>query len=69
MATRSTHEAELDKVVINLAVYVDLRQYAEGFGLAGPRSARDDLKQIVLQAVRDELERMGIPRSQVDRQR
>lgn len=67
MATRST--PALDRVVVNLAISVDLGWYAESFGLVGKLSARDDLKQTVLHTVRTELERMGIPRTDVNQHR
>ncbi|AIK68940.1 hypothetical protein AVV40_gp19 [Mycobacterium phage Swirley] len=48
-------------------VELDLEEYARGFGLVGARSARDDLKKIVLYTVQNELQRMGIPRGSVYR--
>ncbi|QDK03156.1 hypothetical protein SEA_SYDNAT_74 [Mycobacterium phage SydNat] len=48
-------------------VEVDLEKYAEDYDLAGVRSARDDLKSVVLSTVKNQLELMGIPRGSVYR--
>ncbi|UVK64380.1 hypothetical protein SEA_GHOULBOY_74 [Mycobacterium phage Ghoulboy] len=65
MDTSSTERT--DRVVINLVVEVDLEKYAEDYDLAGVRSARDDLKSVVLSTVKNQLELMGIPRGSVYR--
>ncbi|ATW60943.1 hypothetical protein SEA_ARCHETTA_72 [Mycobacterium phage Archetta] len=41
--------------------------YGEDYDLAGVRSARDDLKSVVLSTVKNQLELMGIPRGSVYR--
>ncbi|AGT11957.1 hypothetical protein SEA_BONAMASSA_75 [Mycobacterium phage Bonamassa] len=48
-------------------VELDLEEYARGFGLVGARSARDDLKKIVLYTVQNELQRMGLQRCTIYR--
>ncbi|AXC33895.1 hypothetical protein SEA_TARYNEARAL_74 [Mycobacterium phage Tarynearal] len=65
MDTSSTERT--DRVVINLVVELDLEEYARGFGLVGARSARDDLKKIVLYTVQNELQRMGLQRCTIYR--
>lgn len=68
-STGGGERRELDRVVVNLLIETDLDDYAEKFDLPGRRSARDDLKRTVLDVTRSQLERMGIPRNRVNRQR
>ncbi|QDH93697.1 hypothetical protein SSEA_SKINNY_147 [Mycobacterium phage Skinny] len=58
-----------DRTVVNLAVDIDLWEYADSYNLAGPRSARDDIKTVVLEAARAEFKRMGYPPECVSRMR
>ncbi|AEL19721.1 hypothetical protein CL76_gp29 [Mycobacterium phage Larva] len=57
------------RVIVNVQIDVDLHQYAADYSLVGPRSARDDLKQVVLDILRQHLQGMGIHPDNVTRQR
>ncbi|AON96727.1 hypothetical protein SEA_GENGAR_72 [Mycobacterium phage Gengar] len=69
MVRAMTAPSELHRVIVNIQIDVDLHQYAADYNLVGQRSARDDLKQVVVDIVRRHLQRMGIHPDNVTRQR
>ncbi|QSM01183.1 hypothetical protein SEA_NANOSMITE_159 [Mycobacterium phage Nanosmite] len=61
--------AKLDQVPVNLIIEIDLRAYADDYGMVGTREARGDLKRVALQAVQHQLKLQGHDKATVSLKR